>query len=72
MMCRFQFPMYIEVDEICLACPASAIHYQRVPVKTTKTSAHGAINMLGFAKRLKAKSFQASTSEVYSDPEVQP
>jgi len=67
------FPLYIEVDEIYnLACPASPIHYQRDPVQTTKTSVHGAINMLGLAKRLKAKIFQASTSEVYGDPEVHP
>jgi UDP-glucuronate decarboxylase len=67
------FPLYIEVDEIYnLACPASPIHYQRDPVQTTKTSVHGAINMLGLAKRLRAKIFQASTSEVYGDPEVHP
>jgi len=67
------FPLYIEVDEIYnLACPASPIHYQHDPVQTTKTSVHGAINMLGLAKRLKAKVFQASTSEVYGDPEVHP
>lgn len=67
------FPMYIEVDEIYnLACPASPIHYQRDPVQTTKTSVHGAINMLGLAKRTKAKIFQASTSEVYGDPAVHP
>ena len=67
------FPLYVEVDEIYnLACPASPIHYQRDPVQTTKTSVHGAINMLGLAKRLKAKIFQASTSEVYGDPEIQP
>lgn len=67
------FPLYIEVDEIYnLACPASPIHYQRDPVQTTKTSVHGAINMLGLAKRLKAKILQASTSEVYGDPEVHP
>jgi len=67
------FPLYIEVDEIYnLACPASPIHYQRDPVQTTKTSVHGAINMLGLAKRTKAKIFQASTSEVYGDPEVHP
>lgn len=67
------FPLYIEVDEIYnLACPASPIHYQFDPVQTTKTSVHGAINMLGLAKRLKAKIFQASTSEVYGDPEVHP
>ncbi|HET9579717.1 MAG TPA: UDP-glucuronic acid decarboxylase family protein [Usitatibacter sp.] len=67
------FPLYIEVDEIYnLACPASPIHYQRDPVQTTKTSVHGAINMLGLAKRVKAKILQASTSEVYGDPEVHP
>lgn len=67
------FPLYIEVDEIYnLACPASPIHYQFDPVQTTKTSVHGAINMLGLAKRTKAKIFQASTSEVYGDPEVHP
>jgi UDP-glucuronate decarboxylase len=67
------FPLYVEVDEIFnLACPASPIHYQRDPVQTTKTSVHGAINMLGLAKRTKAKVFQASTSEVYGDPEVHP
>jgi UDP-glucuronate decarboxylase len=67
------FPLYVEVDEIFnLACPASPIHYQRDPVQTTKTSVHGAINMLGLAKRLDAKIFQASTSEVYGDPEVHP
>jgi UDP-glucuronate decarboxylase len=67
------FPLYVEVDEIYnLACPASPIHYQRDPVQTTKTSVHGAINMLGLAKRLKARIFQASTSEVYGDPEVHP
>ncbi|MEI7867930.1 MAG: UDP-glucuronic acid decarboxylase family protein [Candidatus Methylumidiphilus sp.] len=67
------FPLYAEVDEIYnLACPASPIHYQFDPVQTTKTSVHGAINMLGLAKRLKAKIFQASTSEVYGDPEVHP
>jgi UDP-glucuronate decarboxylase len=67
------FPLYVEVDEIYnLACPASPIHYQHDPVQTTKTSVHGAINMLGLAKRLKAKIFQASTSEVYGDPEVNP
>jgi UDP-glucuronate decarboxylase len=67
------FPLYVEVDEIFnLACPASPIHYQRDPVQTTKTSVHGAINMLGLAKRLNAKIFQASTSEVYGDPEVHP
>ena len=67
------FPLYIEVEEIYnLACPASPIHYQFDPVQTTKTSVHGAINMLGLAKRIKAKIFQASTSEVYGDPEVHP
>ena len=67
------FPLYVEVDEIYnLACPASPIHYQFDPVQTTKTSVHGAINMLGLAKRTKAKIFQASTSEVYGDPKVHP
>src|SRR5262245_27426446 len=67
------FPLYVEVDEIFnLACPASPVHYQNDPVQTTKTSVHGAINMLGLAKRVKAKIFQASTSEVYGDPEVHP
>ena len=67
------FPLYVEVDEIFnLACPASPIHYQHDPVQTTKTSVHGAINMLGLAKRVKARIFQASTSEVYGDPEVHP
>jgi len=67
------FPLYVEVDEIYnLACPASPVHYQFDPVQTTKTSVHGAINMLGLAKRVKAKIFQASTSEVYGDPEVHP
>jgi UDP-glucuronate decarboxylase len=67
------FPLYIEVDEIYnLACPASPIHYQLDPVQTTKTSVHGAINLLGLAKRVKAKIFQASTSEVYGDPHVHP
>jgi len=67
------FPLYLEVDEIYnLACPASPIHYQFDPVQTTKTSVHGAINMLGLAKRIKAKIFQASTSEVYGDPQVHP
>ncbi len=77
---RFEFlrhdvtmPLYVEVDEIYnLACPASPIHYQHDPVQTTKTSVHGAINMLGLAKRLKCKVFQASTSEVYGDPDVHP
>ena len=68
-----RFPYYVEVDEIYnLACPASPIHYQRDPVQTTKTSVHGAINMLGLAKRVKAKILQASTSEVYGDPDVHP
>jgi UDP-glucuronate decarboxylase len=67
------FPLYVEVDEIYnLACPASPIHYQYDPVQTTKTSVHGAINMLGLAKRLRAKILQASTSEVYGDPSVHP
>jgi UDP-glucuronate decarboxylase len=67
------FPLYVEVDEIFnLACPASPIHYQRDPVQTTKTSVIGAINMLGLAKRVKARIFQASTSEVYGDPTVHP
>ena len=67
------FPVYVEADEIYnLACPASPVHYQFDPVQTTKTSVHGAINMLGLAKRLKAKVLQASTSEVYGDPEVHP
>lgn len=67
------FPLYIEVDEIYnLACPASPIHYQFDPVQTTKTSVHGAINMLGLAKRVRAKILQASTSEVYGDPSVHP
>ena len=67
------FPIYLEVDEIYnLACPASPIHYQYNPVKTIKTSIHGAINMLGLAKRVGAKIFQASTSEVYGDPEISP
>ena len=67
------FPLYVEVDEIYnLACPASPVHYQFDPVQTTKTSVHGAINMLGLAKRVRAKIFQASTSEVYGDPEVHP
>ena len=77
---RFEFmrhdichPLYVEADEIYnLACPASPIHYQHDPVQTTKTSVHGAINMLGLAKRLKCRIFQASTSEVYGDPEVHP
>jgi UDP-glucuronate decarboxylase len=67
------FPLYVEVDQIYnLACPASPVHYQFDPVQTTKTSVHGAINMLGLAKRVKAKIFQASTSEVYGDPELHP
>lgn len=67
------FPLYVEVDEIYnLACPASPIHYQHDPVQTTKTSVHGAINMLGLAKRTGAKILQASTSEVYGDPEIHP
>jgi UDP-glucuronate decarboxylase len=67
------FPLYVEVDRIFnLACPASPIHYQRDPVQTTKTSVHGAINMLGLAKRLRARILQASTSEVYGDPLVHP
>jgi UDP-glucuronate decarboxylase len=67
------FPLYVEVDEIFnMACPASPIHYQHDPVQTTKTSVHGAINMLGLAKRVKAKILQASTSEVYGDPAVHP
>jgi UDP-glucuronate decarboxylase len=67
------FPLYVEVDEIFnLACPASPVHYQHDPVQTTKTSVHGAINMLGLAKRLRAKIFQASTSEVYGDPARHP
>ena len=67
------FPLFVEVDEIYnLACPASPVHYQFDPVQTTKTSVHGAINMLGLAKRVRAKIFQASTSEVYGDPEIHP
>ncbi len=67
------FPLYVEVDQIYnLACPASPIHYQHDPVQTTKTSVHGAINMLGLAKRVRARIFQASTSEVYGDPSVHP
>ena len=67
------FPLYVEVDEIYnLACPASPIYYQFDPAQTTKTSIHGAINMLGLAKRVKARIFQASTSEVYGDPDVHP
>jgi UDP-glucuronate decarboxylase len=67
------FPLYLEVDEIYnLACPASPVHYQHDPVQTTKTSVHGAINMLGLAKRVHARIFQASTSEVYGDPDVHP
>ena len=67
------FPLFVEVDDIYnLACPASPIHYQRDPVQTTKTSVHGAINMLGLSKRIRARIFQASTSEVYGDPKVHP
>ena len=67
------FPLYVEVDQIYnLACPASPIHYQHDPVQTTKTSVHGAINMLGLAKRVGARILQASTSEVYGDPDVHP
>jgi UDP-glucuronate decarboxylase len=67
------FPLYVEVDDIYnMACPASPIHYQRDPVQTTKTAVHGAINMLGLAKRVKARILQASTSEVYGDPSVHP
>ncbi len=67
------FPLYVEIDQIYnLACPASPIHYQFDPVQTTKTSVHGAINMLGLAKRVKARILQASTSEVYGDPEIHP
>src|ERR671911_806058 len=67
------FPLYVEVDQIYnLACPASPVHYQFDPVQTTKTSVHGAINMLGLAKRVKAKILQASTSEVYGDPTIHP
>ncbi|MDB5801053.1 MAG: NAD-dependent epimerase/dehydratase [Rhodocyclales bacterium] len=67
------FPLYVEVDEIFnLACPASPVHYQFDPVQTTKTSVHGAINMLGLAKRVKARIFQASTSEIYGDPKIHP
>jgi UDP-glucuronate decarboxylase len=67
------FPLYVEVDQIYnLACPASPVHYQHDPVQTTKTSVHGAINLLGLAKRLNARIFQASTSEVYGDPEIHP
>jgi len=67
------FPLYVEVDEIYnLACPASPIHYQHDPVQTTKTSVHGAINLLGLAKRLRCRIFQASTSEVYGDPSIHP
>jgi UDP-glucuronate decarboxylase len=67
------FPLYVEVDQIFnLACPASPVHYQHDPVQTTKTSVHGAINMLGLAKRLRAQILQASTSEVYGDPDVHP
>ena len=67
------FPLFVEVDDIYnLACPASPVHYQRDPVQTTKTSVHGAINMLGLAKRVKAKIFQSSTSEIYGDPDMHP
>ena len=67
------FPIYLEVDQIYnLACPASPIYYQHDPVQTTKTSVHGAINMLGLAKRTNAKIFQASSSEVYGNPEIHP
>ena len=67
------FPLYVEVDQIYnMACPASPIHYQYDPVQTTKTSVHGAINMLGLAKRVNARIFQASTSEVYGDPTQHP
>jgi UDP-glucuronate decarboxylase len=67
------FPLYVEVDQIFnLACPASPVHYQHDPVQTTKTSVHGAINMLGLAKRTGARILQASTSEVYGNPEVRP
>ena len=67
------FPLYVEVDEIYnLACPASPVHYQSDPVQTTKTSVHGAINLLGLAKRVKARILQASTSEVYGDPDIHP
>jgi len=67
------FPLYVEVDQIYnLACPASPVHYQFDPVQTTKTSVHGAINMLGLAKRVKARILQASTSAVYGDPEIHP
>src|SRR5580658_1668827 len=67
------FPLYVEVDRIFnLACPASPVHYQFDPVQTTKTSVHGDINMLGLAKRVKARILQASTSEVYGDPEIHP
>jgi dTDP-D-glucose 4,6-dehydratase len=67
------FPLYVEADQIYnLACPASPVHYQHDPVQTTKTSVHGAINMLGLAKRLRAKILQASTSEIYGDPSVHP
>jgi UDP-glucuronate decarboxylase len=67
------FPLYVEVDQIFnLACPASPVHYQNDPIQTTKTSVHGAINMLGLAKRVKARIFQASTSEVYGDPQIHP
>ena len=67
------FPLFVEVDQIFhLACPASPVHYQRDPVQTTKTAVHGSINMLGLAKRVKARILQASTSEVYGDPSISP
>ncbi|MGD9189862.1 MAG: GDP-mannose 4,6-dehydratase, partial [Desulfobacteraceae bacterium] len=67
------FPLYVEIDQIFnMACPASPIHYQYDPVQTVKTSVHGAINMLGLAKRVRAKILQASTSEIYGDPEIHP
>ncbi len=70
---RRYVPLYVEVDEIYnLACPASPVHYQSDPVQTTKTSVHGAINLLGLAKRVKARILQASTSEVYGDPDIHP
>lgn len=73
MRCDITFPLYVEVDEIYnMACPASPIHYQNDPVQTTKVNVHGSINMLGLAKRVKAKIFQASTSEVYGDPDIHP
>jgi UDP-glucuronate decarboxylase len=67
-----RFPLYVEVDEICFACPASPMHYQFDLVATTKTSVHGATNMLGLAKRTRARILQASTSEVYGDPIIHP